>query len=142
MAQGLIALWQKGMQVKDLNLLYQLNKEAKVIVETPVGNTSEFWVDEIVKQGTIWGPKMCCTTTDEINKFTEDAGTSIGTTNVDCRIFVDDMASIGNETTIKNAVDGCCYVILKNSRNLYSQLIKARYLELVEKMKKLRINIK
>ena len=52
---------------------------------------------------------MCCATTDEINKFSEEVGTTIGPLSIDSRIFVDDVASLGDENTIRNSVNGCCY---------------------------------
>ena len=65
----LISLWEKAMNASDVTLLYQLNKKAEGCVETPVGITESFVLQEIVKQGTVWGPNMCCAETDDINKY-------------------------------------------------------------------------
>ena len=83
----LISLWEKGMKATDIRMIYMMNKKAKVKVNTPSGLTSEFAVEEIVKQGTILGPKLCCRQTDDINRYGKMI-TTMGNINIDCSIFV------------------------------------------------------
>ena len=97
----LITLWEKGMIERDILMLYKMNQKAKVIIDTPAGITDEFEIQEIVKQGTVWGPKLCCAQTDDINQYGHQ-NTSIGTTTLNSRIFVDDMAGMGRQQTRPN----------------------------------------
>ena len=40
-------------------MLYEMNKESHIVIETPVGMTDSITVYDIVKEGTIFGPKLC-----------------------------------------------------------------------------------
>ena len=44
-------------------ILYEMNKKAEIIVDTTVGQTESISIKEIVKQGSIFGPIICCETT-------------------------------------------------------------------------------
>ena len=44
-----------------VKMLYEMNKESHIVIETPVGMTDSITVHEIVKKGTIFGPKLCST---------------------------------------------------------------------------------
>ena len=48
------------MREREVMLLYEMNREAIFKVSTPVGMTEEVQVSEIVKQGSVFGPKLCC----------------------------------------------------------------------------------
>ena len=37
-----------------------MNKKGKAIIKTPLGNAGPITANEIVRQGTIMGPKLCC----------------------------------------------------------------------------------
>ena len=41
-------------------MLYEINKESNIVIETPVGMTDIITVNEIVKQGTIWSKIVQC----------------------------------------------------------------------------------
>ena len=41
-------------------MIYEMNKLAKIVINTPIGNTKEIEVNDIVRQGTIFCPKLCC----------------------------------------------------------------------------------
>ena len=47
-------------------MLYEMNKEPNIAIETPVGMTDSITVHEIVKQGTISGPQLCSVATEKI----------------------------------------------------------------------------
>ena len=126
----LISLWEKGMNASDVALLYQLNKKAEGCVETPVGITESFVLQEIVKQGTVWGPKMCCAETDDINKYGTHKATSLGNVMIDCRVFVDDMASIGSNKIVESFVNIGCKQFEKCKKFSFS----------IEKSKVMKIN--
>ena len=44
-----------------------MNKESHIVIETPVGMTDSITVHEIVKQCTIFDPKLCSVATEKIN---------------------------------------------------------------------------
>ena len=64
-----VDLWKAGVREKEARLVYLMNKEARIWIKTPVGITDEIKIEEVVKQGTIFGPKLCCVATGAINKI-------------------------------------------------------------------------
>ena len=50
-----------------LKILYEMNTETDIIIRTPVRNTDNIQVKEVVKQGTILGPIMCCAEISAVN---------------------------------------------------------------------------
>ena len=67
----LLNMNRKGFSIYDTVLLYQLNHKAIISVNTPFGDTEDFTVYDVVKQGTISGPLICCSEVDEINNINE-----------------------------------------------------------------------
>ena len=59
-----------------------MNKETDIIIRTPVGNTDNIQVKEVVKQGTILGPIMCCADTYAVNSIGEEVKYSSGKINI------------------------------------------------------------
>lgn len=53
------------MKEREVAIIHEMNKKAKIIVETPHGLTKEVEAQNIVKQGTVLGPQMCCANTDQ-----------------------------------------------------------------------------
>ena len=96
-------LAEAGMPIGEAMYIYLMNKEVKVVVETPVGKTEEFKLHEIVRQGTVCAVDLCCVSTDRINKL-EDEGPKLMVSGVEIRhpVFVDDMAAIGRKAVIEN----------------------------------------
>ena len=64
-------MYRGGFPIYDIALLFKLNHKALLSVDTPVGETDNFFVYNVVKQGTIWGPPICCCEVDEVNKGEE-----------------------------------------------------------------------
>ena len=56
------SLWDMGVRNDILSLIYLMNKEARVTVKTPVGDTDTILLTNLVKQGTVLGPVLnnCC----------------------------------------------------------------------------------
>ena len=69
-----------------------MNRETDIIITTPVGNTENIQVKEVVKQGTIFGPIMCCAETSTVNS-TGEVKYRYGKINIGMPIFMDDMAT-------------------------------------------------
>ena len=66
----LLKMYNLGYDPNTLKILDEMNKEADVI--TPAGNTDNIQVKEVVKQGTIFGPIMCCAETSTVNSIGEE----------------------------------------------------------------------
>ena len=48
-----------------------MNKRSLVTIDTPSGETGNIEIKEIVKQGTTYGPVICCATTVRVNDIGE-----------------------------------------------------------------------
>ena len=80
-----------------------MNKHARIVINTPVGSTEEFVAKEIVKQGTIFGPKLCCASTDKVNEIGEKTPITYITPKLYIKgvIFVDDIAAAGRKEVVE-----------------------------------------
>ena len=92
---------------KEAMNLYRLNEQGSAIIKTPAGEIGPINADEIVRQGTIWGPKLCCINTDKINTIGRKCLTYIGPeVKVETLIYVDDIQNASsNVKQLENAVD-------------------------------------
>ena len=89
--------------------LYKINRKGTATIKTPVGEISNIKADNIVRQGTIPGPKLCAVNTDKINSVGRKCYTYIGPrVKVESIIFMDDIQH--PTTTIEN--------IIKTANNL------------------------
>ena len=92
--------------VEEAYELYIINQKGKATIKTPVGMVENIKADNIVRQGTIPGPKLCCVNTDGINKTGRKCYTYIGPrVRIETLAFVDDLknASTSIENTVKAA---------------------------------------
>ena len=72
--------------------LYNMNRRGKATLKTPVGTVENIVADNIVRQGTIPGPKMCDVNTDQINNIGRKCYTYIGPrVRIETLTFVDDI---------------------------------------------------
>lgn len=81
-----------------------MNENTVIEVETPCGTTEKATVGEIVKQGTILGPTLCCISTDQINKIGETQERCLGKEYMAILIFIDDVMSAGNPNDARKAI--------------------------------------
>ena len=104
--RSLLDMFENGMSSNLLNLVYELSKRAKIVVKTPVGNSEEKDIEEVIMQGETLSGIICTNTMDKMSK--------------DCKIeplkykkevsipklgYVDDIADInecGDETVRMN----------------------------------------
>ena len=86
----LLCLRDIGVSHKILHLLYELNKRARITVKTPLGKAPPFTVENIVKQGSVWGSKMCCSSTAEVCDEDVVGGASIDDMTIHSTVYVDD----------------------------------------------------
>ena len=78
--------------------IYKMNEKVKAIIQTPVGMTEKIELEEIVKQGTVGGNKLCGKSTDRINNMGQYAQIVEG---IKYPTFVDDTLSIGEVKTLE-----------------------------------------
>ena len=101
---ALVEMYKAGCNMQDIQLMYKLNEETGIVVDTPLGKTERAVVGEIVKQGTVLGPQLCCVETDQINKIGENQEKMVGEQMVGILVFVDDVMSAGTAEDIKKAI--------------------------------------
>ena len=90
----ILEIIRSGTPIHEANYIYQMNKNVKVKVKTPVGLTEEIEFEEIVTQGTVGRNKLCGASTDGINKM---GRFNLEAEKIKYPIFVDDMVAMGNK---------------------------------------------
>ena len=88
----ILSLEKLGIEKEYLQIIYNMNKQAVVTVQTPFGVTSKFVTDPIVKQGTVLGPVLCSSSTGEYSE--ENVGVCMGTINIPSLLYVDDIIDL------------------------------------------------
>ena len=69
-----------------------MNTAVKAVIESPAGRTREIELEEVVRQGTVWGPTLCGVSTDKINEIKDGYVTFIGPNiEIGIPVFVDDI---------------------------------------------------
>ena len=58
-----------GMREREALLIQRMNEKATMEIITPYGSAGIVEKKSIVKQGTIFGPKLCCSSTSKINEI-------------------------------------------------------------------------
>ena len=58
---------RRGYNKNNIKMLYEINKTTEIVVDTAIGNTESIEIKEVVKQGSIFGPTLCCETTVKVN---------------------------------------------------------------------------
>ena len=101
---SLVEMYKAGCNLQDIQIMYKLNNETEITVDTPFGKTNKVSVGEIVKQGTVLGPDLCCIATDQINNIGENQEKSVGEEIVGILVFVDDVMSAGTAEEIRKAI--------------------------------------
>ena len=152
-------MYNLGFDPNTLKILYEMNKETDVIIKTPVGNTDNIQVKEVVKQGTIFGPIMCCAETSTVNSIGEEVKYTYGKINIGMPVFMDDIATAGKAEHIKKGINNCArmekekkisfglkkakYMIVETGREEeeINETVKARRIQRTDKCKYLRITI-
>ena len=61
-------IYENGFKNTKLSLLYQINKNAQVVVKTSTGITPRMSISKTIMQGTVWGSLLCTSTVDGLGK--------------------------------------------------------------------------
>ena len=102
---GVIELWKSGMNPLDADIIYRMNQNANIKIMTPAGETSNINVKNVVKQGTIYGPRICNKVVERVNNINERAITYYSP-NIELQSlqYVDDISGVGSKETIETIV--------------------------------------
>jgi hypothetical protein len=93
----LLSLRKLGVNDQIIKLVWELNKHARITVKTPFGNAPAFETETIVKQGTAWGPKLCCSSIGEVCDDDDIGGASVGTLTIHSSVYMDDCNRFSTE---------------------------------------------
>ena len=105
---GIKELWMSGVNVRDAVTIKNLNSEAKIQIDTPVGKSEEFRVENIVKQGTVYAVDICGAVMAKVNETGYGVRTMYGPDlEIGALAFVDDIVSAGNSDASNNTVKSC-----------------------------------
>ena len=103
----LVDLKECGMRDRDVVMIYRLNEEAVFKVHTPAGDTEAIVVNEVVKQGTVFGSKLCCASTGKVNEGLKIEEILYPSVHLKAVIFVDDINGIGGKGFVEGVMERC-----------------------------------
>ena len=122
----LIEMYNLGHSPRTIGSLYEINKTSNIVADTPVGKTSSKTVEEVMKQGTIFGPIMCCTSTSRVNEIQEVVNYQYGKVEISMSVFMDDVAAVGTANIIKKGTQNCRRVEIE--KKMIYGLKKSKYM--------------
>ena len=104
-----------------------MNRLANIEIKTPNGITKEILVNDIVRQGTIFGPKLCCISTQNVNNLILPMKTVISPEiEVEAPVYVDDILGVGNKDTVEKAIKNTS--IMEQRRKFKFNPKKSKYM--------------
>ena len=105
---AVIELWKRGTNIRDAMVIREMNKTAKIMIHTPVGDTDEIICENIVRQGTVYGPQLCGVSMGRVNDIGRGVTTMYGPNLVlQSTQFVDDVESAGSARVVNNTIHNC-----------------------------------
>ena len=105
---SIIELWRKGTNVRDALVIREMNKKANILIHTPVGDTEDILCENIVRQGTVYGPQLCGVSTGRVNSVGREIATMYGPNLIiQSTQFVDDIESAGSPRVTNNTIYNC-----------------------------------
>ena len=103
----MIELAKLGYNKNDLEILYKLNETAQFKINTPYGDTENIETKKVVKQGTTYGPIMCCASIARVIEIGEKVICKYGNIEIGIPVFMDDIAAIRDADTKGKALRNC-----------------------------------
>ena len=138
---SILEIVKLGVPENDAIMLYLMNAEANIVVNTPIGYTQEIIAKEIVRQGTIFGPVFCCASTAQINEIGEKVVEKCGNTDVGILVFMDDINTTTSQVNnIKNTIKNCR--LMEIEKKYTFGMKKTKYMVIDEKELKENIDTK
>ena len=101
---SLVEMYNAGISAQDIKMMHLLNKDTEVTVITPSGKTERLKVGEVVKQGTVLGPTLCCVVTDQVNSVAPEQTGNVSNQRIGILVFVDDVMSAGNADSARKCI--------------------------------------
>ena len=80
----------------------------------------------MVKQGTIFGPIMCCAETSTVNSIGEEVKYRYGKINIGMPVFMDDIATAGKAEHIRKGINNCAR--MEREKKISFGLKKTKYM--------------
>ena len=97
-----------GYNKNDIKMLYEINKTTEIAADTAIGNTDSIEIKNVVKQGSIFVPKMCGATTVKVNAVGEKLYYKHGETGIGMSIYRDDTSVAGGPEEVKKRNKEMC----------------------------------
>ena len=130
---GIYDLWRSGTDVRDCLMIKKLNEKARIVVRTPVGNTEPFCLEDIVRQGTVYGGQICNSSMDKVNKMGKDIITPYAPTlSIRAVTFVDDVNSVGGGVVADNLIHNCSLMEERKKMTFNNKNTKTEYMVIGE----------
>lgn len=130
---GILELWKSGMSVVDANTIYEMNKRASITIDTPIGKTNIITVENTVKQGTIYGPRICSKEMEQINNLGRKTVTHYGPRiEIGILAYVDDLTSAGSKDIAEKAISNANIIEVKKKATI--NLTKSKYMIINKKV--------
>ena len=106
-----------------------MNEKAEIIVKTPVGDCEAFTIEDIVRQGSVYGPQICVSSMDKINILGKDTATYYGPElAIKAGIFVDDITGMGGIASANNTIYNCSLMEEKKKMSFNNKNGKTEYM--------------
>ena len=98
----LVDIVKPGLREREALHMYTLNEKARIKIDALFGETEQITVENTVKQGTIFGPILCCGSMAEMNNIGETKASRRLTKDddIEALVYVDDIGAAGSRTTI------------------------------------------
>ena len=130
---GIYELWRCGTDIRDCCMIKRLNERAYVVVKTPVGDTESFILEDIVRQGSVYGPQICISSMDKINLLGKDLVTHYGPyLPIRAVIFVDDVSGVGGVKVANNLIYNCSIMEDRKKMTFNNKNEKTEYMVIGE----------
>eukprot|EP00794_Sanderia_malayensis_P020626 gene20626-22661_t len=99
----LVDLCAAGMREREIDILHKLNEKAEIRIKTPVGTTEEIIVKNIVKQGTVFGPVLCCANSVKVNDIITGNISTVISPEIELKAlaYVDDIMGAGSREHVE-----------------------------------------
>ena len=110
-----------------------MNEVARIVVKTPLGPTEEIVVENIVRQGTVYGPQICISSMDKITTIGDEVVTHyVPELPIRAVTFIDDVTGAGGITTAYNTIYNCDILEEKKMMTFNNKGGKTEYLVVVQ----------
>ena len=130
---GIYELWRCGTDIRDCCMIKRLNEKATVVVKTPVGDTEPFTLEDIVRQGSVYGPQICISSMDKVNLMGKDVVTHYGPNlPIKAVAFIDDVSGAGGGRVADNLIYNCNIMEERKKMTFNNTNQKTEYMVIAE----------